>query len=92
MVTGQILVALCAFASLLAPPTRGMKMLVPLTPDAARALPALAVANDNMLMAIGPLPGSLLVYSEHPDTTNFLTFRILTIASPPAGCGARDLA
>lgn len=72
---------------LLAPPANGQMMLLPLTPAAARALPALGLRDGRDLIATGPLPGSLLVEGQRPSFAAFL-FRhaTLVLASPPGGC------
>ena len=49
---------------LLAPPAEGMMMLVPLSPSAARELPALALRDGTRLVAVGTTPGSLIVYGR----------------------------
>jgi hypothetical protein len=78
---------------LLAPPSEGMMMLVPLSPAAARALPSLALRDDTRLVAAGSIPGSLLVYGRRDALAGrLLAHGVVTMASPPGGCGARAAA
>jgi hypothetical protein len=77
------------FLLMLMPPTEGQIMLVPLTPAAARTLPALALRHGTRLIATGPLPGSLVVYGRRADLAGLLVRNAtLTIATPPGGCSA----
>jgi hypothetical protein len=74
---------------LLAPPAQGQIILVPLTTDAARALPAVAIHGDIRLIGSGPIPGSLLVEGRSADFSGFLIHHAtLALATPFGGCGA----
>jgi hypothetical protein len=78
---------------LLAPPAEGPMMLVPLTPGAARALPALAFDGDAKLISTGPLPGSLVVYAHRATLAGrLLRHATLTLSSPLTGCAPRATA
>ncbi len=83
----QLLLVAGAGAMIVAPPASGAMMLVPLGPQAANALPLLALVGDVRLLARGPLPGSLLVYGKRRAHT-LLRHGIVTFASPPALCGS----
>lgn len=82
----QLLLVAGAGLLIAAPPASGAMMLVPLGPQAANALPLLALVGDVRLLARGPLPGSLLVYGSRRART-LLRHGIVTLASPPALCG-----
>ena len=85
-IQGLLVVGLCGWL-LLAPPAQGMMMLVPLSPAAARALPALALHDGTRLVATGPLPGSLLVYARRAGLVGrLLAHGVVPVASPPGGC------
>jgi hypothetical protein len=75
-------------ALLLAPPAHGRMMLVPLTPAAARALPAAIFDGNTRLIASGTLPGSLVVEGDRHFLESLLHRATLTLATPLAGCGA----
>lgn len=82
----QLLLVAGAGLLIIAPPASGAMMLVPLGPQAANALPLLALVGDVRLLARGPLPGSLLVYGSRRARA-LLRHGIVTFASPPALCG-----
>ncbi len=82
----QLLLVAGAGLLIIAPPSNGAMMLVPLGPQAANALPLLALVGDVRLLARGPLPGSLLVYGSRRART-LLRHGIVTLASPPSLCG-----
>jgi hypothetical protein len=84
----QVAIALPLVGGLLfAPPAQGTMMLVPLSPAAAHALPALVLTGDTRLISTGPLPGSLIVYARRGDlATRLLAHATLTLASPLTGC------
>lgn len=90
LVAGQALLTLAAFMSLVLPQGKGMKMLVPLTASAARALPAAALALDGSarLIATGPLPGSIVVYSDALPFAKLLGMGVVGLEGSFAGCGA----
>lgn len=71
-----------------------MKMLVPLTPSAIRTLPAIVLATDRSarLVASGPLPGSIVVYSEALPLAKLIAMGVVSLDSPSGGCGAAGLA
>jgi len=83
----QLLLVAGAGMLIIAPPANGAMMLVPLGPQAANALPLLALVGDVRLLARGPLPGSLLVHGSRRART-LLRHGIVTLASPPALCGS----
>lgn len=90
----QVAIALPLVGGLLvAPPAEGAMMLIPLTPAAARALPALALDGHARLISTGPLPGSLVVYAQRGGlATRLLEHATLTLASPLTGCAPRATA
>jgi hypothetical protein len=90
----QVAIAVPLVGGLLfAPPAEGPMMLVPLTPAAAHALPALALTGDTRLISAGPLPGSLVVYARRADLSGrMLAHATLTFASPLTGCTPRAAA
>lgn len=76
-------------ALVLTPPADGTILLVPLTPAAARALPALALDGDTRLIARGALPGSLVVRGRRAALgRRLLPHAILPLASSYVGCAA----
>ena len=83
----QVAVAGAALGGLLmAPPTQGQMLLVPLTQAASERLPALAVHGDTRLIAAGPLPGSLVVEGRRADLASLFRHATLVLAVPPGGC------
>lgn len=78
---------------LLTPPVEGAMILVPLTPAAARALPALAFTGRTKLVSAGALAGSLVVYGRRAGLAGPLfAHAILTFASPLTGCASKATA
>lgn len=77
---------------LLSPPHEGQMTLLPLTDEAARALPGLALGDTGRLVARGPYEGALVVSGRRPDLASYLfEHSILVIGVPDAGClGARN--
>ena len=82
----QLLLVAGAGWLIVGPPANGAMMLVPLGPQAANALPLLALVGDVRLLGRGPLPGSLLVYGSRRARA-LLRHGIVTLATPPALCG-----
>ena len=71
------------------PPAQGRMLLVPLTPTAAHRLVGFALDRDALLVASGPVPGSLVVEGRRRDLLGSgLARRILVLASARNGCGA----
>jgi hypothetical protein len=72
-----------------APPAHGKMILVPLTAGAASGMAATALSSGSLLVASGPIPGSLIVVGNRAALANPM-FRqgVLVLAAPPAGCGA----
>ena len=73
-----------------APSAQGRMMLIPLGADSAHGLAAAALSRGALLVARGPLPGSLIVDGKRAALAGPLLRRgILLAAAPAAGCGVR---
>jgi hypothetical protein len=84
----QAMVALVGVLALVAaPPATGMMLLVPLSSQAAAALPSAVVRGNTRLVAQGPFPGSLVVYGSRQEIAlPLLVHGVLTFASLRQGC------
>ncbi|QAY76314.1 hypothetical protein [Sphingosinicella sp. BN140058] len=86
----KVLTAFGALALLIAwPPSSGRLLLVPLSRDAAQNLVAAALADETLLVARGPLPGSIVVDGRRRDVAEALAGRaVILLAARTVGCGA----
>ena len=86
--TFQIAATLIGLSTLyLAPPTRGMVLLVPITPYAELQLTRTAVNAGASLIAAGPLPSSQIVLNQDPGfLVAMLKAGILPLAATSIGC------
>jgi hypothetical protein len=88
LILAQLGFGLAIFAALIAPPARGVMLLVPLTHTASAALPRLVFRGDTRLIGQGAIPGSLVVYGRRSDLAlPLLTHAVLSLASPEILCG-----
>ena len=86
--TFQIAATLIGLSTLyLAPPSRGVVLLVPITPYAELPLARTAVNAGASLIAAGPLPSSQIVLNQHPGfLIAMLKAGIIPLAATSIGC------
>ena len=87
----QLGVGLLAVPALaLAPPARGMIMLVPLAGNDDGAAARLALGKGARLIGAGTLPGSLVVYGEARALAGpALAAGMVAVRGPAGGCATR---
>jgi len=80
--------AFATFVVVLAPPASGETLLIPFTPAAANRLPRLATSDGSVLVARGPIAGSLIVRgSGLRAARHLIALGVLPIAASAIGCG-----
>lgn len=86
-----IQLAVTAFATavlVLAPPSHGQMMLVPLWPGAERGMLAHAIGQGATLVAPGPFGSTYLVSGTRETLGGLAAKGVLILAAPEGGCGA----
>jgi len=84
--TGVALASLVGFA--FAPPDHGRMLLLPLTDAAAAEVPSMALDRHALLVAPGPIRGSLVVIAERGGLERAaLAKGILVLSAPSLLCG-----
>ena len=77
----------------IAPPAQGKMMLVPMTEEAASALPLLAAGRGALIIGGGPFAGSLVVDGRRETLMAAgWNHAILVTAAPVTGCAERKAA
>lgn len=85
----QLAVVAGATLTLVAPPSEGAVLLVPIRAEASGRVLSIAIDHGALLVGRGPFPGSIVVAGRRTAMLSpMLREGVLVFAAPPAGCGA----